>query len=149
TGVVEAAGCAASGVCESGSALVLNAKSAETAAARLDNMAANAAQFERQKAAYAAEEIANAIPVGSALKDDPLHRAPSYVLAQIPDRGRVFTIKGGDGTNYTLTQMEGVVDGKAGIYEWLVNSQGELTHQRFIRDGMITGTPNQIPSKLK
>ncbi|PRA85911.1 hypothetical protein CQ054_10605 [Ochrobactrum sp. MYb29] len=43
TGVVEAAGCAASGVCESGSALVLNAKSAETAAARLDNMAANAA----------------------------------------------------------------------------------------------------------
>ncbi|PRA85904.1 hypothetical protein CQ054_10550 [Ochrobactrum sp. MYb29] len=59
TGVVEAAGCAASGVCESGSALVLNAKSAETAAARLDNMAANAATNSKLRNQIMAEEIAN------------------------------------------------------------------------------------------
>jgi len=104
--------------------------------------------FERQRAGYAAQEIRNAQPVGSALKDDPLHRAPSYVIDQIPEKGRLFTIRGGDGKSYNLTQMEGAVDGKLGIYEWLVNSKGELTHQRFIPDGRITGTPNQIPSRL-
>ena len=110
--------------------------------------ASNVALFERQRAGYAAQEIRNAQPVGSALKDDPLHRAPSYVIDQIPEKGRLFTIRGGDGKSYNLTQMEGAVDGKSGIFEWLVNSKGELTHQRFIPGGRITGTPNQVPSRL-
>ncbi|WP_413623811.1 hemagglutinin repeat-containing protein [Luteibacter sp. Lutesp34] len=104
--------------------------------------------FERQKAGYAADEIKNADPVGSALKDDPLHRAPSFVVDEIPDKGRVFTIQGGDKQMYNLTQMEGVVNGQPGIFEWIVNANGELTHQRFIPGGQITGTPNQIPSRL-
>jgi hypothetical protein len=110
--------------------------------------ASNVALFERQRAGYAAQEIRNAQPVGSALKDDPLHRAPSYVIDQIPEKGRLFTIRGGDGKSYNLTQMEGAVDGKSGIFEWLVNSTGELTHQRFIPAGKITGMPNQVPSRL-
>ncbi|MCY1299515.1 hypothetical protein D9M70_490440 [compost metagenome] len=110
--------------------------------------ASNMVLFERQRAGYAAQEIRNAQPIGSALKDDPLHRAPSYVIDQIPEKGRLFTIRGGDGKSYKLTQMEGAVDGRSGIFEWLVNSKGELTHQRFIPDGRITGTPNQIPSRL-
>lgn len=110
--------------------------------------ASNVALFERQRAGYAAQEIRSAIPVGSALKDDPLYRAHSYVIDQIPEKGRLFTIRGGDGKSYNLTQMEGAVDGKLGVFEWLVNSKGELTHQRFIPAGRITGTPNQVPSRL-
>lgn len=110
--------------------------------------AQNVAQFERLRAQYAAQEISGAKPVGSALKDDPYHRAPSYVIDMIPERGRVFTIKGNDGKSYNLTQMEGQVDGRAGVFEWLVDSSGQLTHQRFIPDGRITGMPNQIPSRL-
>jgi filamentous hemagglutinin len=110
--------------------------------------AANAALFEKQRAAYAAQEIKEAKPVGSALKDDALHRAASYVIDQIPENGRLFTIKGNDGQSYNLTQMTGTVNGASGIFEWIVNSKGELTHQRFIPEGKITGKPNQIPSKL-
>lgn len=116
--------------------------------AKATDPASNVVLFERQRAGYAAQEIRNAQPVGSALKDDPLHRAPSYVIDQIPEKGRTFTIRGGDGKSYNLTQMEGAVDGKPGIFEWLVNSKGELTHQRFIPAGKITGMPNQVPSKL-
>ena len=116
--------------------------------AKATDSASNVALFERQRAGYAAQEIRNAQPVGSALQDDPLHRAPSYVIDQIPAKGRLFTIRGGDGKSYNLTQMEGAVDGKSGIFEWLVNSKGELTHQRFIPAGRITGTPNQVPSRL-
>ncbi|KJF66930.1 hypothetical protein RS75_14965 [Rhizobium nepotum 39/7] len=108
----------------------------------------NAANFERQRATYAAQEILNAKPVGSALKDDPLHRAASYVVDRIPQDGRVFTIRGNDGQSYNLTQMVGSVDGKAGIFEWIVDAQKQLTHQRFIPGGRINGTPNQIPSKM-
>ena len=113
-----------------------------------DNSAHNVALFERQRAGYAAQEINAAQPVGSALKEDPMHRAPSYVVDQIPAQGRVFSLKGGDGSNNTLTQLVGVVNNKSGIYEWIVNLKLELTHQRFIPDGKVTGTPNQTPSRL-
>lgn len=106
------------------------------------------ALFERQRAGYAAQEIKAAEPIGSALKEDPMHRAPSYVVDQIPDRGRVFPLKGGDGTSNTLTQLEGTMSDKRGVFEWIVNSKLQLTHQRFIPEGRITGTPNQIPSRM-
>jgi hypothetical protein len=70
------------------------------------------------------------------------------VIDQIPEKGRLFTIRGGDGKSYNLTQMKGAVDGKSGIFEWLVNSKGELTNQRFIPGGRITGVPNQVPARL-
>jgi len=113
-----------------------------------ENSAHNVALFERQRAGYAAQEIKAAEPIGSALKEDPMHRAPSYVVDQIPDRGRVFPLKGGDGTSNTLTQLEGTMSDKRGVFEWIVNSKLQLTHQRFIPEGRITGTPNQIPSRM-
>ena len=113
-----------------------------------DQSGYNVALFERLRAGYAADEIKAAQPIGSALKEDPMHRAPSYVIDQIPEKGRVFPLRGGDGTNNTLTQMPGSMNDRSGIFEWIVNSKMELTHQRFIPDGRITGTPNQIPSRL-
>jgi hypothetical protein len=44
--------------------------------------------------------------------------------------------------------MPGTMNDKAGIFEWIINAKMELTHQRFIPNGKIIGTPNQIPSKL-
>lgn len=39
------------------------------------------------------------------------------------------------------------MNSRVGVYEWVVNIKLELTHQRFIPDGRITGAPNQIPSR--
>jgi RHS repeat-associated protein len=60
-----------------------------------DQSGYNSALYERLRASYAADEIKAAQPVGSALKEDPMHRAPSYVVDQIPDKGRVFSLRGG------------------------------------------------------
>jgi hypothetical protein len=108
----------------------------------------NVVLFERLKADLAAQELGSFTPVGSALKDDPLHRAPSYVIDQIPENARFFSVRGGDQQVYNLTQMEGEVNGKAGVFEWLTSPSGELTHQRFIPGGQISGSPNQVPSRL-
>jgi len=47
-----------------------------------------------------------------------------------------------------LTQVEGVMSGEAGIFEWIVDEHSNLTHQRFIPGGVRTGFPNQVPSRL-
>jgi hypothetical protein len=104
-------------------------------------------QFERLKASYAADEIANARPVGSALREDIQHQG-AFWAQPFAENGKVFTIRGGDNKLYTLTQVEGEFNGQKGVYEWIVNQAGELTHQRFILDGVITGFANQVPSKL-
>jgi hypothetical protein len=51
-----------------------------------------------------------------------MHRVPSYVVDQIPDKGR-FPLRGGDGTNNTLTQMPGTMNDRKGVFEWIVNSK--------------------------
>lgn len=85
------------------------------------------ALFERQRAGYAAQAIKAAEPIDSALKDDPMHRVPSYVVDRIPDKGRVFPLRGGDGKNNTLTQMPGTMNDRKGIFEWIVNAEMKLT----------------------
>lgn len=108
----------------------------------------NFALFERQRIEYASKEIKVATPTERATKDDPMHRAPSFVVNKISSYGRTFSLRGGDGSNNTITQMLGGMNGKSGVFEWIINSKRELTHQRFIPDGRITGTPNQTPSKF-
>ncbi len=55
------------------------------------------AQFERVRSRLAADEILNAPRLGSALKGDPAHRAPSLLSLEQVEAGRVFGIRGGDG----------------------------------------------------
>jgi hypothetical protein len=100
--------------------------------------------FERLKAAYAEAEIKEAQATGSALKIDALHRVPSFVVDGIAEKGRMFSIKGGDGIWRNLTQMPGEVNGKNGVFDWLVDGD-KLVYHRFIPGGAITGVPNQIP----
>jgi RHS repeat-associated protein len=108
----------------------------------------SAAQAERYKAQLAAEEIKGAPAAGSALKPDPAHRAGSFVVDKAA-QGRTFTIRGDyDGLQKNLTQVEGELNGQRGIYEWIVEKNGTLSHQRFIPGGRITGFPNQVPAKI-
>jgi hypothetical protein len=82
--------------------------------------------------------------VGSGLKDDPLHRATSWVVDD--PAAQQFTITGGDGVQRTLYQLPGEVNGKTGVFEWIVDNSGTdsvITHQRFIPGGQVNGLPNQ------
>lgn len=101
-------------------------------------------QYERLKAYYAAEEIYLAERTGTALaKDDITHRAASYLSKEQLAGGRAVTFRGDDGTHYVLLQTEGKLNGYSGIYEYVLNNAGKVTHQRFISGGEYTGMPNQ------
>ncbi|HEX2294070.1 MAG TPA: hypothetical protein VHN37_02045 [Actinomycetota bacterium] len=89
----------------------------------------------------AAGLVRNAQPVGSALKNDPYHRAASLVVDDIAERGHVFRIRGRDGLEATLIQMPGEISGVAGRFEWIVDHRGNLTHQLFVKGGSINGIP--------
>lgn len=83
---------------------------------------------------------------GSGLKGDVLHRSASWV---VDDSGaQQFAIRGGDGVTRQLYQLPGEVNGKPGVFEWIVDDSGTdpvITHQRFINGGTVTGFPNQHP----
>jgi hypothetical protein len=88
---------------------------------------------------FAALKTAN--PVGSALKTDIDHRAAFWMREAAADHGHVFTITGADGVQRTLVQISGEVSGTAGRFEYIVDQQGNLTHEMFVRGGSIDGTP--------
>lgn len=100
-------------------------------------------QFEKLKGDYASKEIINAERIGSGLKDDPLHRSASFLTEEQLAKGRVTSFTGGDGKSYSVLQSQGKLNGLDGIYEYVLDSTGKITHQRFIDGGKITGFPNQ------
>ena len=90
-----------------------------------------------------ARRIQGADRTGSGLKSDAGHRAASFLTRRQIASGRRFTIRGGDGVERTLVQSRGSMNGNQGIFEYILDPSGKITHQRFIRGGMITGRPNQ------
>ncbi|EOI06924.1 hypothetical protein UAY_00266 [Enterococcus moraviensis ATCC BAA-383] len=100
-------------------------------------------QFENLKGEYASKEIPNADRVGSGLKEDPGHRAASFITEEQLANGRVTSFTGGDGKSYSVLQTQGNFNGLDGIYEYVLDTTGKITHQRFIEGGKITGFPNQ------
>ncbi|WP_460785964.1 RHS repeat-associated core domain-containing protein [Microbacterium tumbae] len=83
---------------------------------------------------------------GTALtKSDVFHRSVTWgtdnPLAQ------QFSITGNDGAVRDLYQLKGELNGKSGIFEWIIDRSGPsavVTHQRFIPGGSVTGVPNQV-----
>jgi hypothetical protein len=108
----------------------------------------NVAVFEKTKFNLAQKEILGAPKKGSALKDDAFHKAADDFKHNAA-KGRHFSYVGGDKTVVNLTQVEGEFNGYKGIFEWIVDKDGNLTHQVFIKNGEITGIPNMQSSKLK
>ena len=114
--------------------------SAFSHAAEGGGVAADVNLFQAYRAELSQLEIEGADAVGSALKSDPFHMAPSFVTGDIASSGQVFTIPGASGPA-NLTQMLGEVNGIGGRFEWIVNAQGNLTHQMFVPGGVINGIP--------
>jgi RHS repeat-associated protein len=103
--------------------------------------AAAAAAAKSAAQGAAASALAKATPIGSALKDDIFHRSASWARDLAVRNGKHFSIVGGDGVTRTLTQVLGGLNDKAGRFEYLVDSAGNLTHQLFVAGGKITGIP--------
>ncbi|MEN4922749.1 hemagglutinin repeat-containing protein [Achromobacter spanius] len=96
-----------------------------------------------------ADRILSANRVGSSLKSDTSHIAASFLTKEQLALGEVFMIKGNDGINRILLQTPGGLNGKSGIYEYILDPSSNVTHQRFIENGLINGIPNQRPPKVK
>ena len=92
----------------------------------------------------AAELILNAERIGSGLKADTSHRSASFLSKEQLEAGKTFALRGGDGVERTLLQTPGGLNGKNGIYEYIYDAAGKVSHQRFIESGTITGLPNQL-----
>lgn len=100
-----------------------------------------------QVATKSAPELASGMErTGSALtKSDPFHRSVSWVVDN--PAARRFRIKGGDGVRRDLHQLPGEVNGKSGVFEWIIDRSGTnpaINHQRFIPGDSVTGFPNQV-----
>ena len=104
--------------------------------------ARSVAQLEKLKLQHAADEILNAQRIGSGLKPDATHRAASFLSRKQLEAGKLFPIRGGDGVQRQLLQTQGGLNGKKGIFEFILDPAGNITHQRFIDGGAITGIPN-------
>jgi len=89
----------------------------------------------------AGASLVNAQPVGSALKDDLYHRAATFMREEAASSGQSFDIVGKDGVTRTLWQVGGDLNGVAGRYEYIVDANGNLTHQLFVPGGTINGQP--------
>ncbi|MDP4118738.1 MAG: hypothetical protein Q8873_06065 [Bacillota bacterium] len=85
--------------------------------------------------------IVNNKRVGSAKKSDPYHSF-SNIVDNYADSSKKFSLKGGDGKSRTLYQVQGSLNGKKGVFEWIYDAEKGVTHRRFIPNGKITGKPN-------
>lgn len=55
-----------------------------------------------------------------------------------------WTIKGVDNSYRSLYQLKGSLNGKEGVFEWIVEVGGNVTHRIFISGGKISGIPNKF-----
>ncbi|MEV7641758.1 polymorphic toxin-type HINT domain-containing protein [Streptomyces rubiginosohelvolus] len=83
-----------------------------------------------------AQNIIQNAPRGSsaAKKSDPYHRAPIYMQDQIAEHGTVWRQAQRDPMNPDTmlhASVPGEVNGKPGIFHWIVDPRGVLVHEAF------------------
>ena len=84
--------------------------------------------------------IVSAKRVGSALnKSDTYHRAASWLTQSQLAKGSVYYINNG---KRILLQVKGELNGKKGIFEYIIDEAGNVCHQLFKPGGLINGKPN-------
>ena len=106
----------------------------------------NGTKKGRKKFVEISNPVLDNIRSGSALKGDALH-AFNDIIDNYAGDATKFSLKGGDGLNRELYQIEGSLNGKKGIFEWIVapDPTKGVTHRRFIENVGITGKPNARP----
>jgi hypothetical protein len=78
---------------------------------------------------------------GSALKTDAQH-AFNDIIDNYAGQAQKFPLKGGDGITRDLYQIEGSLNGKQVVFEWIVDPDKGVTHRLFIEGVEVTGKPN-------
>ncbi|MGM0148478.1 hypothetical protein [Enterococcus mundtii] len=71
----------------------------------------------------------------------------SNIVDNYPTVANEYSLVGGDGISRRFFQIEGSNNGKIGVFEWIVEPNGNISHRRFINGGALTGKPNQVPKK--
>ncbi len=112
----------------------------------VQNAAGSAGDERGSKIVEINNPVLDNIRTGSALKGDSLHTFNDIIDNYAGDATK-FSLTGGDGVERTLYQLEGSLNGKQGIFEWIVDpdSAKGVTHRRFIEGVGITGKPNARP----
>jgi len=90
----------------------------------------------------AAQLIINADRAGSGLKTDVTHRSATFATSDIASKGTVFRIIGDDGVPRILVQLPGELNNVSGRFEWVLDENGAVSHQRFVAGGTINGLVN-------
>ena len=93
----------------------------------------NAARGQLMTPAQAAKIIPHATRVGSALKNDSLHRAGAFLTESQLARGTTQFLTGqNDGvTTRTLLKVEGMVNNLRGVFEFIIEPSGVVSHELF------------------
>lgn len=67
----------------------------------------------------------------AASKTDVYHLAGSFLTEAQLSKGTAVYITGGDGIQRILLQVEGAVNGVKGVFEFILQSDGTVSHQLF------------------
>lgn len=98
-------------------------------------------QYDQYKNGLKYSEFIGAERVRSGTKNDIHHRATTLGLDP-NKRIHSFHIRGKDDRAYTLFMQSTKVNGRNGVFEYIVDSKGQITHQRFKAGAKIDGKPN-------
>lgn len=64
-------------------------------------------------------------------QSDSFHRAGSYLTYKQLRKGRVYSLRGKDGSMYTHLKVTGIVSGREGVFHYIIDRTGVITHQEF------------------